>query len=143
MGDHMFNDLALSRDVMREYHARIADDDSAQRLSVVVLQRSVWPFVARKKDVDLLPSVREYVVACVYMLMVMGVLHRCKQIWTAIQRFTRSNIKDINLIGIIRSGLLRSKHGSQLDLKTSQSVYTKPSCCFSSTRTQSSGTDRS
>ncbi|KAJ8589085.1 Cullin-domain-containing protein [Rhizopogon salebrosus TDB-379] len=58
MGDHMFNDLALSRDVMREYHARIADDDSAQRLSVVVLQRSVWPFVARKKDVDLLPSMQ-------------------------------------------------------------------------------------
>ncbi|KAG1741864.1 Cullin family-domain-containing protein [Suillus paluster] len=53
MGDHMFNDLALSRDIMREYHARIGDESSAQNLSVMVLQRSVWPFLARKKDVDL------------------------------------------------------------------------------------------
>ncbi|OAX36818.1 Cullin-domain-containing protein [Rhizopogon vinicolor AM-OR11-026] len=58
MGDHMFNDLALSRDSMREYHARIADDSSAQKLSVMVLQRSVWPFVALKKDVDLPPSMQ-------------------------------------------------------------------------------------
>ncbi|KAG0701950.1 Cullin family-domain-containing protein [Suillus ampliporus] len=53
MGDHMFNDLALSRDIMREYQARIGDDSSVQQLSVMVLQRSVWPFLARKKDVDL------------------------------------------------------------------------------------------
>ncbi|KAG1746967.1 Cullin family-domain-containing protein [Suillus lakei] len=53
MGDHMFNDLALSRDIMREYYARIRDDSSAQKLSVMVLQRSVWPFLARTKDVDL------------------------------------------------------------------------------------------
>lgn len=68
MGDHMFNDLALSRDIMREYHSRIADDSPAQHLSVMVLQRSVWPFVARKKDVDLPPSVSDDGVAeCVRM----------------------------------------------------------------------------
>jgi len=68
MGDHMFNDLALSRDIMREYHSRIAGDSPAQQLSVVVLQRSVWPFVARKKDVDLPPSVSDDGVAkCVRM----------------------------------------------------------------------------
>ncbi|KAL4069083.1 Cullin family-domain-containing protein [Scleroderma citrinum] len=54
MGDHMFNDLALSRDILREYRNRLPDDNS-MHLSVMVLQRSVWPFAARKKDVDLLP----------------------------------------------------------------------------------------
>ncbi|KIM50910.1 hypothetical protein SCLCIDRAFT_12255 [Scleroderma citrinum Foug A] len=55
MGDHMFNDLALSRDVLREYRSRLPDDSLGHHLSVMVLQRSVWPFAARKKDVDLLP----------------------------------------------------------------------------------------
>ncbi|KAH7925704.1 Cullin-4B [Leucogyrophana mollusca] len=58
MGDHMFNDLALSRDTMEEYHKRIGSDDSAQKLSVMVLQRGVWPFAIRKKDVDLPPSMQ-------------------------------------------------------------------------------------
>ncbi|KAG2129711.1 Cullin family-domain-containing protein [Suillus bovinus] len=58
MGDHMFNDLALSRDIMREYHARIRDDSSAKNLSVMVLQRSVWPFLARTTDVDLPSSMQ-------------------------------------------------------------------------------------
>jgi cullin-4 len=57
MGDHMFNDLALSRDIMREYHARITGGSTAQKLSVMVLQRSVWPFRERKTDVDLPSSV--------------------------------------------------------------------------------------
>jgi len=57
MGDHMFNDLALSRDVLREYRSRLPDDSPGHHLSVMVLQRSVWPFAARKKDVDLLPWV--------------------------------------------------------------------------------------
>ncbi|KAG9310285.1 Cullin-4B [Chiua virens] len=52
-GDHMFNDLALSREILREFHNRIPETSSAQKLSVMVLQRSVWPFAARKKDVDL------------------------------------------------------------------------------------------
>ncbi|KAF9242330.1 Cullin family-domain-containing protein [Melanogaster broomeanus] len=58
MGDHMFNDLALSREILREFHNRISEMSSAQKLSVMVLQRSVWPFAARKKDVDLLPSMQ-------------------------------------------------------------------------------------
>lgn len=58
MGDHMFNDLALSRDIMREYHARITDGSTAQKLSVMVLQRSVWPFRERKTDVDLPSSMQ-------------------------------------------------------------------------------------
>lgn len=60
MGDHMFNDLALSRDMMREFiqhRARLGDSEASLRLSVMVLQRSVWPFAARKHDADLPPSV--------------------------------------------------------------------------------------
>ncbi|PCH33173.1 Cullin-domain-containing protein [Wolfiporia cocos MD-104 SS10] len=56
MGDQMFTDLALSRDIMREYtesRARLGIPESAQKLNVMVLQRSVWPFAARKYDVDL------------------------------------------------------------------------------------------
>ncbi|KAG6330007.1 hypothetical protein ID866_9082 [Astraeus odoratus] len=55
MGDHMFNDLALSRDILREYRNRFPEDSQRHRLSVMILQRSVWPFAARKKGVDLLP----------------------------------------------------------------------------------------
>ncbi|KAF8139806.1 Cullin-4B [Boletus edulis] len=49
-GDHMFNDLALSREILREFHNRIPEASSARKLSVMVLQRSVWPFAARNKD---------------------------------------------------------------------------------------------
>ena len=61
MGDHMFNDLALSRDLMREYNAqrtRLGYGEATQKLSVMVLQRSFWPFAARKQDVLLPPAVR-------------------------------------------------------------------------------------
>lgn len=61
MGDHMFNDLALSRDSMREYYAhrtRQGDDATQQKLNVMVLQRSFWPFTARKSEADLPPDVR-------------------------------------------------------------------------------------
>ncbi|KAF9229789.1 Cullin-domain-containing protein [Gyrodon lividus] len=58
MGDHMFNDLALSRDILREFHNRISETSSAQKLSVMVLQRSVWPFAARRNGVDLLPPMQ-------------------------------------------------------------------------------------
>jgi cullin-4 len=53
----MFNDLALSRELTREHHSKIEPDSSAQKLSVMVLQQSVWPFAARKTSVDLPLSV--------------------------------------------------------------------------------------
>ncbi|KAI6152900.1 Cullin family-domain-containing protein, partial [Pisolithus thermaeus] len=53
MGDHMFNDLALSRDLLHEYRGRLAEGSRQRNLSVMVLQRSHWPFASRKKDVDL------------------------------------------------------------------------------------------
>ena len=57
-GDHMFNDLALSREILREFHSRLSETSSAQTLSVMVLQRSRWPLAARKTNVDLHPFVR-------------------------------------------------------------------------------------
>ncbi|KAI6020834.1 Cullin family-domain-containing protein [Pisolithus microcarpus] len=53
MGDHMFNDLALSRDLLYEHRSRLPEGSPQRNLSVMVLQRSHWPFASRKKDVDL------------------------------------------------------------------------------------------
>ena len=50
MGDHMFTDLALSRDLTAEYRKRKQGDE---RLSLMILQRSVWPFSSRKQDIAL------------------------------------------------------------------------------------------
>ena len=50
MGDHMFTDLALSRDLTTEYKERKGGDP---KLSLMVLQRSVWPFTGRKQDIVL------------------------------------------------------------------------------------------
>lgn len=57
MGDHMFTDLALSRDTMKAFLSGKEPDHPAQKLSVMVLQQSVWPFTSRKKEADLPPSV--------------------------------------------------------------------------------------
>ena len=55
MGDHMFRDLALSRDIMEEFHNKPIGQGSAEKLNVMVLQRSFWPFSARTTDDILLP----------------------------------------------------------------------------------------
>lgn len=60
MGDHMFTDLALSRDTMKEFLSEKGREHPSQKLSVMVLQQSVWPFSARKHDIDLPPSVGTY-----------------------------------------------------------------------------------
>ena len=59
MGDHMFNDLALSRELLREYRDKITMESSPHQLSVMVLQQSVWPFAVRKTSCDLPPYVSE------------------------------------------------------------------------------------
>ena len=53
MGEEMFKDLALSRDMMHDFHDKLPANDLARRLTVMVLQRSAWPFAARKTDIDL------------------------------------------------------------------------------------------
>jgi hypothetical protein len=51
MGDHMFKDLTLSRDLMASH--RGFKDDGGGKQTVMVLQRSFWPFSARKQDIVL------------------------------------------------------------------------------------------
>jgi cullin-4 len=56
MGDHMFRDLALSRDNMVEYHERIGPGRAAeQRLTVMVLQQSFWPYSSRTAQDAFIP----------------------------------------------------------------------------------------
>lgn len=52
----MFTDLALSRDLMQDFleqQRKRGELGTVQKLNVMVLQRSNWPFSARKKDIDL------------------------------------------------------------------------------------------
>ena len=62
MGDHMFRDLALSRDMMVEYHERIGSKRAAeQKLTAMVLQQSFWPFSSRTPQDTIIPvSVRHH-----------------------------------------------------------------------------------
>ncbi|THG96189.1 hypothetical protein EW026_g5599 [Hermanssonia centrifuga] len=56
MGDHMFKDLELSRGLMKEYtehRERQGEESTQQKMSVMVLQRSFWPFTTRKEDADI------------------------------------------------------------------------------------------
>lgn len=56
MGDHMFRDLALSRDAMVEYHERIGPKRAAeQKLTAMVLQQSFWPFSSRTAQDAIIP----------------------------------------------------------------------------------------
>ena len=55
MGDQMFRDLQLSRDIMSEFHNK-ADGYGAEQLTVMVLQSSFWPFSAKQRQDILLPS---------------------------------------------------------------------------------------
>lgn len=57
MGENMFKDLALSRDLMREYHSKLPEDSAGHLLTAMVLQRSAWPFTGQPHVVDLPPSV--------------------------------------------------------------------------------------
>ncbi|KLO17574.1 Cullin-domain-containing protein [Schizopora paradoxa] len=54
MGDQMFIDLDLSDDLTREFYKRYPEPE-AEALSVKILQRSFWPFVARQKEDIRLP----------------------------------------------------------------------------------------
>ncbi|KAG5638980.1 hypothetical protein H0H81_008200 [Sphagnurus paluster] len=58
MGEDMFKDLALSREFMREYHSKLDSESPGHKLSVMVLQRSAWPFTVQKASVDLPPAMQ-------------------------------------------------------------------------------------
>ena len=53
VGEDMFKDLALSRDMMLEWHATLPADDPAQKLNVRILQQSVWPFSPEQNSFSL------------------------------------------------------------------------------------------
>ncbi|KAH9983287.1 Cullin-4B [Russula compacta] len=57
MGDHMFRDLALSRDNMAEYHERLGLGyaPEQQKLTAMVLQQSFWPFSSRAAQDAIIP----------------------------------------------------------------------------------------
>ncbi|KAF8650599.1 hypothetical protein AX16_005170 [Volvariella volvacea WC 439] len=61
MGEEMFKDLALSRELMRDYHARLDAAHPGQKLSVMVLQRSAWPFTVQQQSVDLPMNMQEQI----------------------------------------------------------------------------------
>jgi hypothetical protein len=58
MGEEMFKDLALSRDMVLDYHSKLPQDSSTRKLSAMVLQRSAWPFNVQKTTIDIPPDVR-------------------------------------------------------------------------------------
>lgn len=49
----MFQDMNLSRELVEEYRSKLPDHSEGRKLSVMVLQRSVWPFTVQQKSVDL------------------------------------------------------------------------------------------
>ncbi|KIL57743.1 hypothetical protein M378DRAFT_188384 [Amanita muscaria Koide BX008] len=58
MGEDMFKDLALSREMMREYHDKLPRESLGHELTVMVLQRSAWPFSVPKSGIDLPPAMQ-------------------------------------------------------------------------------------
>jgi len=57
MAQDMFKDLALSREAMGDYHSKLDRHSPGHKLSVMVLQRSAWPFTVSKSGIDLPPNV--------------------------------------------------------------------------------------
>lgn len=60
MGDQMFKDLSLSKDLMREYQQRRMrkGETESTRLNAVVLQQSFWPFSFKQSEVIIPYDVR-------------------------------------------------------------------------------------
>ena len=86
MGDHMFTDLTLSRELMAgflEGEERRGDTSRLQKMNVMVLQRSAWPFAARKTDIDLPRWVR-FPVLIVQTIWLISKTVRCKMTWRRI-----------------------------------------------------------
>ncbi len=80
MGDHMFKDLELSRGLMKEYtehRERQGEESTQQKMSVMVLQRSFWPFTTRKEDADIPAWVSRF--SHLGDNILFGLLNRCKR----------------------------------------------------------------
>lgn len=143
MGDQMFTDLALSRELMKEYTEPRGDravDTSTHLLTAMVLQRSFWPFTARKQDVALPEWVRS--VRC-FQLTCTNIMFRWEKSYKVLWTFTRRNILVTSSIGIIALVLLRSELGSKPGIRSFPSVCTRRSSCSSSTKKSKSRFRRS
>ena len=57
MGEDMFKDLALSKEMISDYHSKLPEESSGRKLNAMVLQRSAWPFSVQKAGIDLPPEV--------------------------------------------------------------------------------------
>jgi len=55
MGEDMFKDLTLSKEMMEKFR-KDKNSSTADRLNAIVLQRSAWPFSVSKKADVILPT---------------------------------------------------------------------------------------
>jgi hypothetical protein len=133
MGDHMFRDLALSRDSMTEYHKRLGPERAAeQRLTTMVLQQSFWPFSSRGAQDAVIPT-------SVCLLSVsdrrrpLTYANRCRQSSTLSQHFTMRSTRATRSSGITLS--VRSPYGHTLQWgrRSFPCHCIRPLCCYSST----------
>ncbi|KAJ6604271.1 Cullin family-domain-containing protein [Mycena vulgaris] len=59
-GEELFNDLALSREAMVEYHAKLPPDSDGRKLSVMVLKQGAWPYSKQDDNIpNLAPSMQQ------------------------------------------------------------------------------------
>ena len=59
----MFRDLGLSRDLMGSFYQGLDEESSLRKMTAMVLQRSSWPFAARKANI-LLPRWVNNILPC-------------------------------------------------------------------------------
>ena len=98
----MFKDLALSKDLLVEFHERHSDD---RPLSVMVLQYSCWPYQPKRdREIDLPPDVLQFKTLEISFSDVY--LGRCSVLWSDILTFTKLSINHANSTGSIPLALL-------------------------------------
>ncbi|KAF9257283.1 Cullin-4B [Marasmius fiardii PR-910] len=60
---NMFTDMDLAREMMADYHSKLRDDSLGQKLFVMVLQTSAWPFPTPDQVVILPPEMQAELLA--------------------------------------------------------------------------------
>ena len=133
MGDHMFRDLALSRDAMGEYHKRLGPELAAeQKLTAMVLQQSFWPFSSRKAQDVIIPGpVRP--LSFLLLICFLTCANRCKGSSMRLWPSTMRSIKATRLSGIMLSVRSACAPASQRDKRNSQCRSIRPLFFYVST----------
>jgi hypothetical protein len=137
MGDHMFRDLALSRDNMVEYHKRIGPGRAAeQRLTVMVLQQSFWPFSSRTAQDAIIPvSVRRFFPRRNFFILT-SYVNRCKASSTSLLPSTMRSIRATRSSGVMHSVRSACEPTSRRDKRNFQYRSIKRSSFYFSTTWQ-------